>query len=51
LDIFNPLVVGTYGANINRRTVNNVTKAGFSNIQVTDLLMDIVKKITIKNIK
>ncbi|MDK2800898.1 MAG: hypothetical protein PWQ70_2517 [Clostridiales bacterium] len=51
MDLFNPLVVGTYGANINRRTIENVTKAGFSNIEVTDLWLDIVKKIIIKNVK
>ncbi|WHH59983.1 class I SAM-dependent methyltransferase [Petroclostridium sp. X23] len=51
MDIFNPLVVGTYGANINRRTVDNILKAGFSRIQVTDLMLDIVKKITIINTK
>ncbi|WHH60154.1 methyltransferase domain-containing protein [Petroclostridium sp. X23] len=51
MDIFNPLVVGTYGANINRRTVDNILKAGFSKIQVTDLMLDIVKKITVINTK
>ncbi|MGE4283528.1 MAG: class I SAM-dependent methyltransferase [Clostridia bacterium] len=51
MDIFNPLVVSTYGANINRRTVDNILKAGFSRIQVTDLMLDIVKKITIINTK
>ncbi|WP_432666057.1 methyltransferase domain-containing protein [Wukongibacter baidiensis] len=49
MDIFNPIFVGAYGANINRRTVSNIKSAGFKNIQVTDLWLDIVKKIVIVN--
>jgi ubiquinone/menaquinone biosynthesis C-methylase UbiE len=51
MDLFNPLVVNSYGANINRRTINNIEKAGFSRINVTNLFSDIVKKITITNVK
>jgi len=51
MDLFNPLVVTSYGANINRRTVSNIEKAGFSSINITNLYSDIVKKITITNIK
>lgn len=51
MDLFNPLVVNSYGANINRRTINNIEKAGFSRINVTNLYSDIVKKITIINVK
>lgn len=51
MDIFNPIVVGSYGANINRNTVSNIETAGFANIQVKDLWLDIVKKITIINKK
>ncbi|WP_425449018.1 class I SAM-dependent methyltransferase [Dethiothermospora halolimnae] len=51
MDIFNPLAVNSYGANINRRTVENLKKAGFDNIKVTDLWLDIVKLIEIKNEK
>lgn len=51
MDLFNPLTVNLYGANINRRTVENVGKAGFSNIDVQNLTSDIVKKITIINEK
>lgn len=51
MDIFNPLSVNLWGANINRRTVDNVKKAGFTNVQVTDLAADIVKKIVIVNNK
>lgn len=51
MDIFNPLTVNLYGANINRRTVENVNKAGFSVVEVTNLIGDIVKKIVINNEK
>ncbi|GAA3653907.1 class I SAM-dependent methyltransferase [Asaccharospora irregularis] len=49
MDVFNPIVVNSYGANINRKTVENVQKAGFNNIEVTNLWSDIVKKIVIYN--
>jgi len=51
MDVFNPIVVGTYGANINRRTIENIRVAGFNNITVTDLFSDIVKKIVVINDK
>lgn len=51
MDIFNPVTVGAYGANINRRTVSNIESAGFKNIEVVDLWLDIVKKIIIINNK
>jgi len=51
MDIFNPLTVNLYGANINRRTVENVRRAGFTDIEVTNLTGDIVKKIIITNKK
>lgn len=51
MDFFNPLVVRTYGANINRRTVENVTSAGFHNFDTVNLFSDIVKKINITNEK
>jgi len=49
MDIVNPLPLHIYGANINRRTFDNLLKAGFDsrNIQVNDLWFDIVKKIII----
>jgi hypothetical protein len=37
MDILNPLVVRMMGANINRRTVENVKKAGLEIEQVEDL--------------
>lgn len=51
MDIFNPLTVNLYGANINRRTVGNVEKAGFSRVEVINITGDIVKKIIINNEK
>ncbi|WP_202708610.1 class I SAM-dependent methyltransferase [Sporosalibacterium faouarense] len=51
MDLFNPLTVNLYGANINRRTVENVKRAGFTNVEVTNLTSDIVKKIVIYNVK
>lgn len=51
MDILNPIVVSTYGANINRRTVENIFKSGFSDVTVNNLYGDIVKKIVIKNNK
>jgi ubiquinone/menaquinone biosynthesis C-methylase UbiE len=51
MDLLNPLVVNSYGANINRHTVDNIEEAGFSRIDVTNLFNDIVKKIIITNIK
>lgn len=51
MDILNPIVVNTYGANINRRTLENIKKSGFKNVEVTNLYGDIVKKIVIYNEK
>lgn len=51
MDVMNPIVVNAYGANINRRTLNNVGKAGFTEVKVQNLFGDIVKKINITNVK
>lgn len=51
MDVLNPLVVNFYGANINRRTVENIEAAGFTEVEVSNLYRDIVKKIVIHNIK
>ena len=51
MDILNPIVVNTYGANINRKTVDNINSAEFVNVSVANLFSDIVKKIEIVNIK
>ncbi len=44
-DIANPLVVRVMGANINRRTLDNVRQAGIAIERVEDLWRDIVKLI------
>lgn len=49
MDIFNPLVLGLTGTNINRRTVENIEKAGFTNFKAEDIWRHIVKKIVIYN--
>ena len=51
MDILNPVPLHIYGANINRNTVDNLRKAGFKNIFVEDLWLDILKLITIRNDK
>jgi ubiquinone/menaquinone biosynthesis C-methylase UbiE len=43
--LFNPLTVRMSGANINREMVENVRRAGFMNLQVEELWLDIVKLI------
>jgi len=48
MDLLNPIPRTIYGANINRRTVENVKKAGFTDVQVKNLTGDIVKKIRMK---
>ena len=45
MNLINPLVVRQMGANINRETVENVRGAGFADLQVEDLWLDIVKRI------
>jgi len=51
MDIFNPIIVNTYGANINRKTVESIKDIGFTDINVENLWKDIVKKIVIINKK
>lgn len=51
MDILNFIPLHIYGANINRNTIENLRKAGFENISVEDLWLDIVKLITIRNDK
>jgi ubiquinone/menaquinone biosynthesis C-methylase UbiE len=45
MDLLSPLAVRMMGANINRETVENVHRAGFTDLQVKDLWLDIVKRI------
>lgn len=51
MDILNPVPLHIYGANINRNTIDNLHKAGFTNISVKDLWLDILKLIVITNDK
>ncbi len=45
MDLMNPLVVRIVGANINRRTVENVRRAGLEIVSVENLSDDLVKLI------
>ena len=45
MDWLNPLVVRLSGANINRRTVDNVRLAGFDDLSVSSHLLNLVKVI------
>lgn len=45
MHLFNPLSVRMTGANINRETVEHVRRAGFVNLRVEDLRLDIFKLI------
>src|SRR6266508_460563 len=45
MGMLNPLVVRMMGANINRETVENVRRAGFTELQVADRWLDILKLI------
>lgn len=47
MDVLNPVPVHLYGANINRNTIQNLQSAGFRDIRVSDLWLDIMKKIVI----
>ncbi|MFW5914041.1 MAG: SAM-dependent methyltransferase, partial [Bacillota bacterium] len=53
MDLTNFIPLHIWGANINRRTIENLEKAGFKKeaIEKQDLWSDIVKFIVIKNIK
>lgn len=46
MHIANPLVVRLMGANINRETIANVARAGFTRVTTETLWLDIVKLIT-----
>lgn len=53
MDIVNFIPVNIWGANINRRTIDNLKKAGFKeeDIEYEDIWSDIVKLIEIRNNK
>lgn len=45
MDLLNPIAVRLSGANINRRTVDNVRAAGFSDIEVESHMLGMIKTI------
>lgn len=45
MDLLNPLVVQVVGANINRRTVENVRRAGLEVVEVEHLCGELVRLI------
>ena len=49
MDILNPLVVRMMGANINRRTVENVRQAGLQIVNVENLALGDIFKLTLAN--
>jgi ubiquinone/menaquinone biosynthesis C-methylase UbiE len=48
MHIFNPVGVRMTGAHIDRETVENVRRAGFEDLRVEDLWLDIVKLIEVR---
>ncbi|MEC9489839.1 MAG: methyltransferase domain-containing protein [Halanaerobiales bacterium] len=48
MDWFNWVSLYTWGANINRKTVENIEEAGLVLVEVNDLMSDIVKEIELK---
>ena len=51
MDWFNFIPLNIMGANINRKTKQNLIKAGFNDVKVTELWKDIVKYFYVKNEK
>jgi ubiquinone/menaquinone biosynthesis C-methylase UbiE len=49
MDLFNFIPLNIIGDNINRRTAENLKKAGFTNTKETKLWMDVVKFFHVKN--
>jgi len=48
MDLFNWVSLYTWGANINRKTIENIEKAGLELVEVNDLMSDIVKEIELR---
>ncbi len=48
MDVFNPLTVRMWGANINRETVNNIEKSGLQIEKIENLMGTIVRRIVLK---
>jgi len=47
MDVMNPIVVGTYGANINRRTMQNIKRAGLKVVNEERLLGSIMRRLSL----
>ena len=47
MDIMNPIVVGTYGANINRRTMQNIKRAGLKVKNERRLLGSVMRRLSL----
>lgn len=47
-DCINPLTVRMFGTNVNRRTIENIEKAGLNIIDETNLMTTMVKKLTLQ---
>ena len=48
MDVLNPLVVNTWGANINRKTLENISEAGLRIVEKENLFSTIVRKLEVK---
>jgi len=48
MDLLNPIAVSMWGANINRKTLNNIKQAGLLIDQIEDLFYSIVRKLVVK---
>jgi len=48
MDAFNWVSLYTWGANINRRTMENIEQAGIKIVEVNDLLFDVVREIILE---
>ena len=48
MDWFNWISLYTWGANINRKTIENIKKSGLELVEVNNLMSDIVKEIELK---
>ncbi|HJV46176.1 MAG TPA: methyltransferase domain-containing protein [Bacillota bacterium] len=47
MDRLNPITVSMYGANINRRTIENIKKAGFIIVEEEKLMGSIMRRLTL----
>ncbi|UMZ75456.1 hypothetical protein [Natranaerofaba carboxydovora] len=49
MNLFNPITVRLWGANINRQTLSNIKKAGFKIKEDKNLTLDVLKFIVAEN--